>query len=173
MASSSKRQTIRPNRGSTLRPRAETPRRRFLYADFTKEEQREIHEYCLERKLSVSQSLAELAIEDAAKPADQRKQKITIRAEFEVTPEEQDKLALLVRLHQKDSIGQFLRELLQPNLEVTRLHAPLETIPLRYYLSDEEHEKVLKRAATKGIAARNYGVMLALKAIRKGRKKRK
>jgi hypothetical protein len=173
MTTPGKRQAVRPNRGSSLRPRGESPRSRFLYVDVTKEEQKQIHEYCLEQKISVSQFLADLVIEDAAKAKPKRKQKVTIRVELELTPEEQEKLELLVRLHQKGSIGQFIQELLQPNLDVQRMHTPLETTPLRYYLSEEEHEMVTKNMASKGIAARNYGVMLALKAIDKARTKRK
>jgi hypothetical protein len=165
-----KKPAVRPNRGSSLRPRAETPRRHFLYLDVTKEEQKKIHEYCQQKKISVSQFLADLVIKDA-KSKPKRKDKITIRAEFEVTPEEQDKLSLLLRLHQKDSIGQFVSELLRPTLEVQKMHAPVETTPLRYYLSEDEHETVTKHMAGKGIAARNYGALLALKAIEKLQKK--
>src|SRR5580765_4712697 len=94
---------VRPNRGSSLRPRAETPRRHFLYLDVTKEEQKKIHDYCQQRKISVSQFLADLVIKDAIKSKPKRKEKVTILAKFEVTPEEQEKLELLIRLHQKDS----------------------------------------------------------------------
>jgi hypothetical protein len=167
-----KKPAVRPNRGSSLRPRASTPRRHFLYLDVTKEEQKKIHEYCQQKKISVSQFLADLVIKDA-KSKPKRKEKVTIRAEFEVTPEEQEKLELLLRLHQKDSIGQFVSELLRPNLQVQRLHAPAETTPLRYYLSEEEHEIVTKHMASKGIATRNYGALLALKTIDKIRKKEK
>ena len=105
-------------------------------------------------------------IKDALKTKTKRKRKVTIRAEFELTPEEQEKLELPIRLRNKGSIGQFIHELLQPNLEVQRLHAPVETMPLRYYLSQDEHETITKHIAGKGMAARNYGVTLALKANR-------
>jgi hypothetical protein len=172
MTTTTKKRIVRPNLGGSLRPRAEAPRRHFLYLDVTKEEQKQIHEYCKQKKISVSQFLADIVIKDA-KSKPKSKDKITIRAEFEVTPEEQEKLELLLRLRQKTSIGQFVSELLRPNLEVQRLHAPVETTPLRYYLSEEEHEIVTKHMASKGIAARNYGALLALKAIEKLRKKGK
>jgi len=172
MTTTTKKRIVRPNLGGSLRPRAEAPRRHFLYLDVTKEEQKQIHKYCKQKKISVSQFLADIVIKDA-KSKPKSKDKITIRAEFEVTPEEQEKLELLLRLRQKTSIGQFVSELLRPNLEVQRLHAPVETTPLRYYLSEEEHEIVTKHMASKGIAARNYGALLALKAIEKLRKKGK
>jgi hypothetical protein len=166
-----KKRAVRPNLGGALRPQAETPRRHFLYTDVTREEQREIQQYCLEHKISVSQFLADLVLDDAARP--RRKEKVIVRAELELTPEEQDKLELLARLHKKQSVGQLIRDLLQPNFEVQRTHAPLETTSLRYYLSKEEHEKVTRHIASKGISARNYAVMLALKVIAKDRRKQK
>lgn len=166
-----KKRVVRPNLGGALRPQAETPRRHFLYTDVTREEQQEIQQYCLDHKISVSQFLADLVLEDAAKP--RRKEKVIVRAELELTPEEQDKLELLARLHKKQSVGQLIRDLLQPNLEVQRTHAPLETTSLRYYLSKEEHEKVTRHISSKGMSARNYAVMLALKAIGKDRRKQK
>jgi len=128
MTTTTKRRIVRPNLGGALRPRAEAPRRHFLYLDVTKEEQKKIHEYCQQKKISVSQFLADIVIKDA-KSKPKRKDKITIRAEFEVTPEEQEKLELLLRLHQKGSIGQFVSELLRPSLEVQKLHAPVERRP--------------------------------------------
>lgn len=166
-----KKRVVRPNQGSTLRPRAEAPRRNFLYIEVTEEERKAIHDYCIRNKISVSQFLAELLLQDATKP--KRKGKVLFHAEFELTPEEQEKLELLARLHNKESVGEFIRELIQPNLDMQKLHTKLETTPLRFYLSEEEHEIVTKHIAEKGIPARNYVAMVALKAIAKERKKRK
>jgi len=168
-----KKRAVRPNVGGTLRPQAEAPRTRFLYTDVTRAEQQKIQEHCKEKQISVSQFLADLVLKDAAKPRPKRKQKVVVRAALELTPEEREKLEVLTRLHGKDSIGELIREFIKPNLELERLHAPLETTGLRYYLSDEEHEKVTRHIAGKGISARNYAAMLALKALAKERKKRK
>lgn len=169
MSTPTKNKAIRPNRGSVLRPRAKSPRTHFLYVDVTQEEQKKIHDYCLDQKVSVSQFFADIMMQEAlkAKTNPRRKEKVTIRAEFELTPDEQEKLELLVRLRNKGSISQFIYELIQPQLEVQRLHSSIDTIPLRYYLSSEEHEAITKHLVGKGIAARNYGVMLALKVIDK------
>jgi hypothetical protein len=173
MSEETKKSVNRPNRGGVLRSHAEAPRNRFLYTDVTPEEHKRILEYCEERAISVSQFLAELVLTEARKPRSKRKQRVTVSAKLVMTPEEQEKLELLVRMHKKDSLGEYIMEILQPNLDVQRLHAPLETIALRYYLSDEEHDTVMQHVEAKGMAARNYGVMLALKAINKARKKRK
>ena len=169
MTTEAKKRPVRPNRGSSLRPRAETPRRHFLYVDVTKEEHKKLQEYCIEHKVSVSQFLAELMIEDAQQSKPKHKQKVIIRAELELTAEEQEKLELLLRLRQDKSLSHFLYELLQPNLEVQRLHTPVETIPIRCYLSAEEHELITRHVGRKGVAAKNYGGLLAIKAIEKAR----
>ena len=173
MTTETKKRPVRPNRGSSLRPRAETPRHHFLYVDVTKEEHKRIQEYCIEHKISVSQFVAERMIEDAQQAKPKQKQKVIIRAEFELTVEEQEKLELLLRLRQKKSLGQYLYELIQPNLEVQRFHTPLETIPIRCYLSEDEHETITKHVASKGIAVKNYGGLLAIKAIDKARTRHK
>jgi hypothetical protein len=168
-----KRQNIRPNFGGALRPHAEAPRHRFLYTDVTKAEYEEIRRYCVERQISISHFLADLVLKDAAKGKSRRKQKVIVKAEIELSAEEQDKLELLTRLHQKESVGEFIREVLQPNLQVQRLHAPLETTSLRFYLSEEEHDRVTRHIGSTGISARNYAAMLALREIGKNRKKKR
>jgi len=161
---------VRPNLGSTLRPRGKTRRAHFLVTDVSHEEHEAILQHCVKKKISVSQFLAELVLRDAARPRPARKQKIIVRAEFELTPEEHEKLELLARLHKKD-IGQLVRELLQPSLDMQRMHAPLETTAIRYYLSEEEHAIATRHMAGKGISARNYAAMLALRALARERKK--
>lgn len=168
--SARKRQTIRPNLGGSLRPRAEAPRRNFQYIEVTKEERKAIRDYCIVNKISISQFLADVVLEDAKRPQPNRKQKVTLRTELELTLDEQEKLELLTRMHQKESVGDFIREVLQRTLEVQRLHAPLETISLRYYLSEEEHQILTTHMEGRSIAARNYVVMLALRALRKAGK---
>lgn len=165
--SAKRKQIIRPNLGGLLRPRAEAPRRNFQYVEVTKEERKAIRDYCIANRISVSQFLADVVLEDARKPQPNRRQKVIVHAELELTLEEQEKLELLTRMHQKNSVGDFIREILQRNLEVQRLHAPLQTTALRYYLSEDEHQMVSKHMAGKGMAARNYAVMLALKALAK------
>jgi len=168
-----RKQVIRPNLGGTLRPQAEAPRRQFLYTDVTKAEHDRIQQYCVDRQISVSQFLAELVLREASRPKAKRKEKVTVRAEFELAPEELDKLELLTRLHQKESIGEYIRDLVRPELELQRVHTPLETMSLRFYLSAEEHEKVKKHIESTGISARNYGAMLALRELAKKPRKRK
>jgi len=168
----SKKRSLRPNLGGALRPQAEAPRHNFLYIHVTKEEQEQIQQYCVDHHISVSQFLADLVLADAMKVKSSR-QKVILRTEIELTPEELEKLELLTKFHQKRSPGEYIYEVLKPNLELQRLHAPIERKPLRYYLSEYEHHIVTTHIASKGMAARYYPVMLALKAIAKDRDKQK
>jgi hypothetical protein len=162
----------RPNAGNRLRLRAKTARQRFLETDVTTEEHNQIMEYCLRNKVSVSQFLADLILEDAA-TAKSRKAAVRINADLTFSADEHDKLELLVHLHKKNSISDLIRDLLQPHLDLQRLHIPGETRSLRLYLSDREHEIVTKYIASRGITARKYVSFLALKAIAKSPKGRK
>jgi hypothetical protein len=162
----------RPNAGNRLRLRAKTARQRFLETDVTTEEHSQIMEHCLKNKVSVSQFLADLILQDAAS-GKTRKAPVRINADLEFSAEEYDKLELLVHLHKKNSVSELIRDLLQPHLDLQRLHIPGETRALRFYLSDREHETVTKYIASRGITARKYVSFLALKAITKTRKGRK
>lgn len=169
----SKKPSIRPNVGGVLRPQAEAPRCEFLYVHVTKEEQAQIQQYCIDNNISVSQFLADLVLKEAMKSPAKGTERIVVKAEFELTRDELDKLELLIKFHQKSTIGEFIREVLQPHLDLQRIHAPIPRKPLRYYLSEYERHIVTTHIAGKGMAARYYPVMLALKTIAKDREKQK
>jgi hypothetical protein len=169
----SKKPSVRPNLGGVLMPQAEAPRREFLYVHVTKEEQEQIQQYCVDNNISVSQFLAELVLKESMKSATKGTDKVLIKAEFELSRDELDKLELLTKFHQKTTIGEYLREILQPHLDLQRLHAPIPRKPLRYYLSEYERHIIMTHIAGKGMAARYYPVMLALKAIAKQQEKQK
>src|SRR5215472_8184860 len=93
--SASKKRAVRPNLGGPLRPQAETPRHRFLYTDVTKAEHEKIQQYCKDKQISVSQFLADLMLQDARQShtkRKQRKQKVNVQLEFDLTTEELDQL---------------------------------------------------------------------------------
>lgn len=155
-----------------VRPQAKSLRDRFLHTDVTPEEHKAIQDYCRKRRISVSQFIADLLLREAHKPKGKRQDKVMVCAEIEMTPQEQDKLELLARLHQKRSISEYIHAVLQPELDVQRLHAPVQTKMVRYYLSNEEHEDVMNHIRESGISARNYAAMLALREIAKTTKTR-
>jgi|SRR5579863_1020108 len=153
------------------RTQAKTPRERFLYTNLTDDEFKEISKYCREHHISISQFFADLLIEDAGKSKGKGQQKMTL--EIELTPEEHEKLELLTRLHKKESMEDFVREVLQPELKIQRLHAPTKTKHVRYYFSDDEHQMVTKHMKQLGKSPSNYPATLALRAIRKAKKQAK
>ena len=153
--------------GGWPRPQAESRRQRFLYTDVTPAENEKIQQYCQDNEISVSQFLADLMLRDALKPRPRPKEKITLRIDLELTPQQLDRLEMLIRLHEKESITQFVHEIIEPHLSVQRLHVPLETTALRYYLSQEEYERVMTHLVAMGVSARNYAASLALKTIAK------
>jgi hypothetical protein len=161
----------RPNTGNPLRSPAKTPRDRFLETDVTEEEHQAILDYCLKHKISVSQFLAELIFEDAAESKG-RSDHVSLRVELKLTGEQFDKLELLAHLRQKESVEELIQDLIQPYLDLQRLHAPDQTKFLRFYLSEHEHAQASKHIAKRGLPARKYVSFLAMKKIageRKGR----
>lgn len=155
----------RPNAGSRLRLPAKTARQRFLAADVTPAEHDQILEYCLKNKISVSQFLAECILQDAENAKTRKAARIRVDLEF--TAEEYEKLELLLYVRKKSNISELLRDFLQPHLDLRNVHTSGETRPLRFYLSDQEHETVTKYLASRGITARKYVSFLALRAITK------
>ena len=170
--SASEKPILRPNTGNRLRLRAKTARLRFVETDVTPEEHSQILEHCLKHKISVSQFLADLILRDAAS-GKTRKGPVHINAQFEFSADEYAKLELLVHLYKKENVSDLIRDLLQPHLDLQRLHVPTETKSIRFYLSDREHETVTKHIASRGITARKYVSFLALKEIAKVRKRNK
>lgn len=163
---------MRTSKKRLVRPQAKSVRKRFLYADVTDTEHEEIQAYCRSRQLSVSQFMADLLLKDAIQSSSTRNPKVVVRPEIQLTSQQRDKLELLARLHQKKSIGEYILDVLEPQLELQRLHAPAKTKMLRYYLSDEEHERLTSHLAETGLSPGNYAAMLALRTVRQDTKKR-
>src|SRR5262249_51183253 len=131
-----RKRVVRPNLGGVLRPRAETPRRNFLYIEVTEAERLTILDHCVKIGRSLSQFLAELLLEDAAKP--KRTEKIILKPQLEFTSAEHEKLELLAMLHNKKSLDELIRGLIQPVLDAQNIHTDRETSFVRFYLSREE-----------------------------------
>lgn len=53
-------------------------------------------------------------LKEALKTKRRRKEKVTL--EIELTPQEYDKLELLARFHQKGSVAELVREVLEPKI---------------------------------------------------------
>jgi tRNA(Glu) U13 pseudouridine synthase TruD len=158
-----RKRPIRPNLGGILRTPDKEPRRRFLYVEVTKEEKNKIRDHCVRKKISISQYLAELMLADAAKP--KPAQNVRLKMEFELAPEEYEKLELLAFQREKKSIHELMRELIQENLDIQKMHSNRNRLFLRFYLSEEEHAIVFSHIAAKNIPAGKYATMVVLKAL--------
>ena len=165
-----KKRIVRPNLGGALRPRADQPRRNFLYIEVTEHERKIIQDYCVRNHVSISQFLAELLLDDASKP--KPIEKVILRPELEFTAAELEKLELLAMLHNKSSVHELIRDLIQRSLETQHLHSDRETTMIRFYLSQEEHQTIATHIAAKRLPAGKYVTMLALKALAKDRSKK-
>jgi hypothetical protein len=161
----------RPNTGNPLRSPAKTPRKRFLETDVTEEEHQAILDYCLRQKISVSQFLADLVFEDAAGSRG-RREPVNLKMDLRLTAEQLDKLKLLAHLRQKESVEELIQDLIQPHLDLQRLHAPEQTKFLRFYLSEQEHARASRYLASRGLPARKYVSFLAMKRIAREREGR-
>jgi hypothetical protein len=131
--------------------------------EVTKEEKSKIRDHCLRKRISISQYLAELMLADAAKPKPTKN--VTLKMEFELAPEEYEKLELLAFLREKKSVHELTRELIQENLDIQKMHSHRKRLFLRFYLSKEEHATVFSHIAAKNIPAGKYATMVALKAL--------
>jgi len=155
---------IRPNAGGNLRGAGATPRLHYLEAEVTAEEGKQIVQYCLKHKTSVSGFLAELVLKDAGK-ANTAKGVVRIR-DLHFPVEDYTKLELLAHLNRRNSVSELIRELLQPHIDLRRVFGPNDKAKsLRFYLNDDEHQKVTEYLDKRGVTARKYVAFIALKAI--------
>jgi hypothetical protein len=168
-----KSRATRPKSAGSTRSQAESLRKRFLWAEVTDQEYDAIQQHCRKKGSSVSKFISDLLLQEASSAKTKQKQSVILRPKIQLTAKQQAKLELLARLHQKKSIGDYILDVLGPQLELQRLHAPLKTKMVRYYLSDEEHHAVMKHVAELGLSATNYAAMVALRAIRKETKRAK
>jgi len=150
--------------GTTKRSQGKGVRQRFLYTNLTEEEYKEILRHCRHKHISISQFFADVLLEEAGKPKGKTPQKLTV--EIELTPAEHEKLEQLTRLHKKQSLSEFVRDVLQPELGIQRLRASAKTKHVRYYFSDDEYKKVTKHIQDLKKSPNNYPATLALRAVR-------
>ena len=155
---------VYPGTGGEKRKRAKTARMMVMRADVTPDEKETILKHCIKNKISVSQFLANLALEDA-REGNGEEQEFT----FKLPREQAQKLLLMARLKDK-SAPDFISELLLPPLANKQPHGSVEMDNLTMYVSEDEHETLKEHMRKKGISARNYIAILALEKIAKGSK---
>jgi len=145
------------------RDKAGAPRRRYLITTVTKDEKDAILEYCDRHNKSISAFLAEIALEDAKKPAKTKEGDQEITITLKLPARDIDKMQLVARLEQK-RLEDLMREMLEP-LRKRKASTALEMHTLRCWLSNGEHKTIKKHLAKHGLSARSYLAMLALRTI--------
>jgi hypothetical protein len=144
-----------------------------MQTDFTPAQRDLVLEYCAKEGISVSQFLAELAVEDAktsVRQPDEEEEEITLT--FRIPRHKKRKLAIFAQ-RRGETVEDHILRLLLPWLEKQKTSFSVETTSLRYYLDDAEHAVVMKQLKKRGLSARNYIAFLAMQAIDKTAKKKK
>ncbi len=159
--------TADKSRATKDRARADSARTHHLFVDVTTKEKKLILAYCNAKGLSVSQFLAEVALEDArlseeAKEAGGNTKPRKI--EITLSPRDYAKVMYKARLRETDA-AKFIEERLVSVLRKSKEFGSLRRQSLRYYVSDHEHETLLAHMKKHGYSSRHYVAMLALGAV--------
>ena len=145
-------------------------RTRYMVADFTPEEKRQVIEYCAREGISVSSFLADVAFEDVWLESEQGPIEEEVTITLRISREQNAKLQVFSH-RQNKTPDQFCQDILVPSLSKRKTSFSSKTQSLRYYLSPEDHRVLKKHLKSKKLSARTYVSYLAIKALRR-RKKR-
>lgn len=145
------------------RDKVGAPRRHYLITTVTQDEKDAILKYCERHNKSISAFLAEIALEDAKKPAKTKEGDQEITITLKLPARDIDKMQLVARLEQK-RVEDLMREMLEP-LRKRKAITALEMHTLRCWLSNDEHRTITKFLAKHGLSARSYLALLALRTI--------
>jgi len=148
-----------------------SPRTYHLNTDFSSQQKKLILAYCAEHQISVSQFLAEVALNDARESVDQRvdeEEEITIT--LRIPRHKRTKLEIFAQ-RRGETIGDHVRAQLLPLLEKQQPPHPAKKNSLRYYLDKKEHELVRRQLKKRGLSGRNYIAFLAVQKVNQSKKK--
>jgi hypothetical protein len=154
---------------SAARPKratADSARKHHLFVDVTDKEKQLILAYCNSKDLSVSEFLAEVALDDArpSKANSRLKETSPRTVQIELSEHDYAKLVYKSRLR-KISPEDFIHTRLLPDLQKSKEWGSLERETLRYYVSDKEHRTLLDHMKKFGHSSRHYVAFLAVQAI--------
>jgi len=156
----------------TPKKKGKAARTRYMMADFMPGEKDQVIRYCSEEVTSISSFLAEVALEDfyRATRDEPVEEELDVRLKIPMT--QSAKLQMFAR-RQGKTLNQYVSEIMTPLLAKgqTSFHNP-EVESLRYYLSPQEHRMLKKYFKSNRLSARTYVPYLALKALKRRRKKK-
>jgi uncharacterized protein (DUF1778 family) len=143
------------------------PRKHHMHTDFSAEQKKLILAYCAKHNISVSQFLAEVAVNDANESlhrrAKEQEEEITIT--LRIPRDKRTKLEIFAE-RRGETIEDHIRAHILPLLEKQQTSFPLKTESVRYYLNKNEHELVIKQLKKRGLSGRNYVAFLALQKVK-------
>jgi len=141
------------------------PRTRHLNTDFSSEQKKLVLAYCKQHNISVSQFLAEVALNDAEESLHRRadeEDEITIT--LRIPRAKRTKLEIFAQ-RRGQTIEDHVRAQLLPLLDKQQPPHPVKKNSLRYYLNKKEHELVLRQLKKRGLSGRNFIAFLAVQKV--------
>lgn len=136
-----------------------------MISDFTPPEVRRITAHCKREKISVSKFLADVARNEVYRASKEPSREEVITITIRVPAEQNAKIKMFAH-RQNKTYKQFLIDLLLPTIRKAKTYYTAKTQSLRYYLSAEDHEMILKFLKSKNLSARTYVSYLALQALK-------
>jgi hypothetical protein len=153
------------------RKRGALPRTRHMHTDFSEEQKELLMTYCTKHNISISQFLAEVAVNDATKSlhtpvGEEEELTITIR----IPKEKRTKLEIFAQ-QRGETIDDHIQAYLMPLLEKQQPPFPAKKEIVRYYLDKNEHKLVMRQLKKRGLSGRKFISFLAMQKIASDRKK--
>ncbi len=155
-----------PPKTRSYKKRLETKSVRIhhLLAAVTRDQKRRVMKYCRDRKIAISEFLAAIMLREArytGKPAHRRP---TITLPFP----EHAKIEYLAGVR-GITVEAFVAQMVQPIMHKQKASGKPKDAPkpplLRYYLSNEEHEQVIKYLTKHNLSARHFAGLLAVRHV--------
>jgi hypothetical protein len=156
----------------TPKKKGKTARTRYMMADFMPDEKDEVIHHCTEEGTTISSFLAEVALDDLYHASRNEPAEEELEIKLKIPVKHSAKLQMFAR-RQGKTVNQYMSEIVTPLLAKgqTSFHNP-DIESLRYYLSPEEHRMLKKYFKSNRVSPRTYVAYLALKALRRRRKKK-
>jgi hypothetical protein len=126
----------------------------------SREEKRRIIKYCTDHKMTISEFLAALMLREARFTGKSAQREITIKLPYQ----EHAKIEYLANA-QGITVADFLADLVRPAMAKQKAWYTNKQYLLRYYLSNEEHELVIKYLTKHKLSARYFVGLLAVRHV--------
>jgi len=150
--------------------KSKTARTHYVIAEFTPDERAKVVDHCKKEGVSVSSFLARVALQDLYMGSRGEPEEYEITITLKLPAEENARIDRISR-RRGQTIPEFLRQALQPALKKGKSVFTEKTETLRCYLSEREHDMLMKYLKERKLSSRNYISYLALKELERRKKK--